>query len=229
MSKKLFYIVALALLLAGCQARETEVVILSLNDLHAKIDNLDKVAAFVEKERAENPNVLLLAAGDLFSGNPVVDYYPDKGFPMIDLMNEIKFDAVTLGNHEFDYGQNALANRMAQANFPFLCANICADSSKIPAPKPYLFFTKTGEKVCVVGLGQERPEALTESLKNLTFHNPIEELSKYTWLRKKSNLLIALTHLGVEQDSLLALRYGALDLIVGGHSHTKLDTGMLVN
>ncbi len=229
MSKKLFHIIALALLLSGCKARESEVVILSLNDLHAKIDNLDKVAAYVSEERSKNPNVLLLSAGDLFSGNPVVDYFSEKGFPIVDIMNDIKFDASTLGNHEFDYGQELLAKRIAQAEFPFVCANIRTDSSCIPALNPYIFFTKTGEKICVVGLTQERPESLEANLKNLTFYNPIEELSKHISLRKKSNLLIALTHIGIVQDSLLALRYGELDLIVGGHSHTLLDTGKLVN
>ncbi len=229
MKTKLFRIIVLTLFLASCQPRETEVVILSLNDLHAKIDNMDKVAAYVNEQRAQNSNVLLLSAGDLFSGNPVVDYYPDKGYPIIDIMNYMRFDVSTIGNHEFDYGQEILAKRIEQANFPFVCANINTDSSPIPALKPYIFFTKGGEKICIVGLIQERPEAHEDKLKKLVFTNPIEEFAKYVPLREKSNLLVALTHIGVLEDTLLASRYSALDLIVGGHSHTKLDTGVLIN
>ena len=229
MNRKNFQAVILALLLAGCQARETEIVILSLNDLHAKIDNLDKVAAYVNEERAKNPNVLLLSAGDFFSGNPVVDYHQDKGFPIIDLMNDLRADASALGNHEFDYGQETLAKRIAQAKFPFVCANINTSQSPVPALKPYVFFTKSREKICIVGLTQECPETHASKLVNLSFANPIEEFEKYSPLRKKCGLLIALTHIGVQQDSLLALRYGGLDLIVGGHSHNRLDTGLLVN
>ncbi|MDR1416868.1 MAG: bifunctional metallophosphatase/5'-nucleotidase [Prevotellaceae bacterium] len=215
--------------LAGCRAEETELVILSLNDIHSHIDDLDKVAAYVSEQRKLHPNVLLLSAGDLFSGNPVVDYYADKGYPIIDLMNDLHFDASTLGNHEFDYGQEALAMRIAQAGFPFICANISVDSSPIPTLRPYVVFTKSGEKIGVVGLTQERPEAHTERIGKLHFSNPQSEFEKYAPLRKKSNLLLALTHVGVPQDSLLAERFGEIDVIVGGHTHTRLDSGMLVN
>jgi 2',3'-cyclic-nucleotide 2'-phosphodiesterase (5'-nucleotidase family) len=228
MNKNFFRTLILALALVSCQARETEVVVLSLNDLHAKIDDLDKVAAYVKEVRAKNPNVLLLSAGDLFSGNPVVDYCHDRGFPLIDLMNDIGFDATALGNHEFDYGQEVLAKRIAQAGFPFICANIRIDSSPLPALKPCVFFTKSKERICVVGLIQERPETHESKIQRLAFTNPLEEFSRYAALRKKCNLLIALTHVGVLQDTLLASRYREIDLVVGGHSHTKLDSGVLI-
>jgi 2',3'-cyclic-nucleotide 2'-phosphodiesterase (5'-nucleotidase family) len=222
-------IFVLLLALSGCRAGETEVVILSLNDIHSHINDLDKVAAYVSEQRQQHPNVLLLSAGDLFSGNPVVDYCAEKGYPVIDLMNDIRFDASTLGNHEFDYGQEVLAQRIEQACFPFVCANINTDSSPIHNLQPYLIFTKSGEKIGLVGLTQERPEAHSENLKKLHFSNPQDEFEKYIPLRKKSNLLIALTHVGVSEDSLLAERFGEIDVIVGGHTHTKLDSGIRVN
>ncbi|MDR1227193.1 MAG: bifunctional metallophosphatase/5'-nucleotidase [Prevotellaceae bacterium] len=228
--KNIFRLLILLLVLStSCRPQETEVVILSLNDLHAKIDNLDKVATYVAEQRAQHPNVLLLSAGDLFSGNPAVDYYHDKGYPIIDVMNDIRFDVSTIGNHEFDYGQTTLAQRIAQAKFPFVCANISTDSSPLTPFKPYVFFTKSGEKICVVGLIQEHPETHVDKIKKLHFTNPIDELEKYLSLRAQSDVLVALTHMGVQEDSLLAVRYKELDLIVGGHSHTQLDTGMLVN
>jgi 2',3'-cyclic-nucleotide 2'-phosphodiesterase (5'-nucleotidase family) len=222
-------IFVLLLALAGCRAEETEVIILSLNDIHSHIDDLDKVAAYVSEQRELHPNVLLLSAGDMFSGNPVVDYYADKGYPVIDLMNDLRFDAGVLGNHEFDYGQEVLATRIAQAGFPFICANINADSSPIPALQPSIVFTKSGEKIGLIGLIQEYPEAHSERIKKLHFSNPQSEFKKHAPLRKKSSLLIALTHVGVPEDSLLAERFGEIDVIVGGHTHTRLDSGMLVN
>ncbi|MDR3187573.1 MAG: bifunctional metallophosphatase/5'-nucleotidase [Prevotellaceae bacterium] len=217
------------LALAGCRDRETEVVILSLNDIHGYIDNLDKVAAYVNMQREQHPNVLLLSAGDLFSGNPVVDFYADKGYPIVDLMNDLRFDASVLGNHELDYGQETFAKRVAQAAFPFVCANISADSSPIPALPPYLMLSKADNNILIVGLTQELPEAHSDRLKNLRFFSPQSALEKYLPLRQKSSLLIALTHLGVPEDSLLAERFGEVDLIVGGHTHTRLDSGLTAN
>jgi 2',3'-cyclic-nucleotide 2'-phosphodiesterase (5'-nucleotidase family) len=215
--------------LPSCRDREAEIVILSLNDIHGHIDNWDKVAAYVNEQREQHPNVLLLSAGDLFSGNPVVDFHADKGYPVIDLMNDLRFDASALGNHEFDYGQETLAGRIAQANFPFICANINTDSSPVPHLPPYLLLDKSGETIGVVGLTQERPDAHSERLKKLRFFNPQSEFEKYAPLRRKSSLLIALTHVGVTEDSLLAERFGEIDLIVGGHTHTLLDSGMAAN
>ncbi|MDR0712289.1 MAG: bifunctional metallophosphatase/5'-nucleotidase [Prevotellaceae bacterium] len=222
-------IFSLLLSLSSCSDRKTEVVILSLNDIHAHIDDLDKVAAYVSEQREQHPNVLLLSAGDLFSGNPVVDYHADKGYPIIDLMNNLRFDVSVLGNHEFDYGQETLAKRIAQANFAFICANINTDSSSVPALPPCLLLDKSGEKISIVGMTQEYPEAHSDRLKSPRFSNPQSEFEKYIPLRKKSNLLIALTHIGIREDSLLAERFGEVDLIVGGHTHTRLDSGMTVN
>lgn len=224
-----FIIFWLLLLLPSCRDRETEIVILSLNDVHGHIDSFDKVAAYVSDQRNRNPNVLLLSAGDLFSGNPAVDFYADRGYPVIDLMNELGFDASVPGNHEFDYGQETLAKRIEQARFPFICANLNTDSSPVPALPPYLLLRKGGETIAIVGLTQERPEAHSDRLKKLRFTSPRRELERYAPLLRKSSLLIALTHVGVTEDSLLAERFGDLDLIVGGHTHTRLDSGMVAN
>ena len=112
----------------ACGQQDKQIIILSTNDMHAHIDDYAKVAAYVEQERQKNPNVLVLSAGDLFSGNPIVDYCPKygNGFPIIDLMNRIGYRFTAFGNHEFDYGQHILCDRMAQAEFPFLCANMTA-------------------------------------------------------------------------------------------------------
>ena len=93
----------------------TEIIIFHVNDIHAKIDNFAKLAYIVNYEKENHKNVLLVSAGDLFSGNALVDKYKDKGYPIIDLMNKAGFNLSEFGNHEFDYGQQILNKRIKQA------------------------------------------------------------------------------------------------------------------
>ncbi|MGL4364741.1 MAG: bifunctional metallophosphatase/5'-nucleotidase [Bacteroidales bacterium] len=216
-----------SLIFVTCEPRETELVILSMNDIHAKIDHLDKLAAYIQAQRSQYSDVLLLSAGDLFSGNPIVDYYPEKGYPIIDLMNYMKFDATTLGNHEFDYGQDILQQRIEQANFPFVCSNISL--SNLPAfPVQRVFeLKKSGQKISITGILQENVESHPKNLEGVQLSSPSVSLETYSHI--DANMHIAITHQGVTLDSVLAVRHPYLDLIVGGHSHTLLDTGLFVN
>ena len=117
----LFFILSLSLF---SQKDTTIITVLHLNDLHAKINRFPQLKHVVDSLRNVKTEVILVSAGDLFSGNPIVDKYKEKGWPMIDLMNDLQFDLTAIGNHEFDYGQNVLNDRMKQAHFPFICANI---------------------------------------------------------------------------------------------------------
>lgn len=211
----------------------TKVIILSLNDQHAKIDNYDKLKALVDRIRTENKNVLLFAAGDNFTGNPIVDMYPDKGYPMIDLMNLVKFDATAVGNHEFDYGQDILLKRMQQAHFSFLSANITDHTNRLKI-KPYRIFTlDNGVKVAVVGaiqLGSNGlPDSHPDNLHSISFSESIPSIEKYKAIRDSCNIFIALTHLGFEKDQELAKQIPQLDLILGGHSHTLTKPAFIVD
>ena len=137
----------------ACGQQDKQIVIFSTNDMHAHIDDYAKVAAYIEQERQKNPNVLVLSAGDLFSGNPIVDYCPKygNGFPIIDLMNRIGYRFTAFGNHEFDYGQHILCDRMAQAEFPFLCANMTVnDSLCIKQPEPSATIEIDGMKIGII-------------------------------------------------------------------------------
>ena len=127
MKKLSGFLLLFVFLCCSLSAKETQIIIFSTNDMHGSIDNFAKIASYIQKERAKNPNILILSGGDMFSGNPVVDQYPEKGFPMIDLMNRIGYQYEIFGNHEFDYGQEVLNRRMEQANFQFLCANMIVD------------------------------------------------------------------------------------------------------
>jgi 2',3'-cyclic-nucleotide 2'-phosphodiesterase (5'-nucleotidase family) len=203
--------------------------------MHAKIDNFGKVAAYISEQRELHPNVLVLSGGDMFSGNPIVDQYHDKGFPIVEIMNEIGYQYTAIGNHEFDYDREIMAERMKQANFPWICANIhVSPEGIILQPKPYVITTIAGIKVAILGLieiGKESriPSTHPDKLKGITFTDPIEEALKYRSLRDSCDLFIGLTHIGTTEDVKLAEQMPELDVIIGGHSHTRIDTMMVVN
>ena len=123
------------------QGKQTEIIILHTNDMHSKIDNMAKLAYLADSLRKLHPFVFLVSAGDNFTGNPVVDLVPDKGFPMIDLMNQCGFDVSTIGNHEFDLGMELFNKRMDQAKFPFISCNIDASGTLLKQPKPFVVFS----------------------------------------------------------------------------------------
>lgn len=154
MKKLSGFLLLFVFLCCSLSAKETQIIIFSTNDMHGSIDNFAKIASYIQKERAKNPNILILSGGDMFSGNPVVDQYPEKGFPMIDLMNRIGYQYEIFGNHEFDYGQEVLNRRMEQANFQFLCANMIVDeeTAGIKQPQPYAFLQIGDTKICILGL-----------------------------------------------------------------------------
>ncbi len=97
--------------------RSFEVVFLHVNDMHAKIENMGKLAYLADSIRSIHPYVFLVSSGDNFTGNPIVDMFPEKGYPMIDLMNQVGFNLSAIGNHEFDLGQDVLDKRRKEATW----------------------------------------------------------------------------------------------------------------
>lgn len=237
------FLFALSVLIASCAggpavpAGETRIIIFHTNDTHAKIDNFAKIAWYVARERKNNPraHVFFMNAGDNFSGNPVVDQYDPRGEPVRQLLNLMGYDVMTLGNHEFDYGQNILKNVLEKAAFPILCANVGVQKGPLPQPRPFTVLkTKNGLKIAVLGLIQVEkenriPSTHPDGLKGLIFLEPIETAKKYRYLKKENHLFIALTHLGLDKDEVLAREMGELDLIIGGHSHTTIENPTEIN
>ncbi|MFN8257440.1 MAG: bifunctional UDP-sugar hydrolase/5'-nucleotidase [Bacteroidales bacterium] len=208
---------------------QIEIVILHTNDIHAQIDNFGRLAFVTDSIRKLHKNVFLLSAGDLFSGNPMVDMSPEKGFAVIDLMNRTGFNASALGNHEFDYGQEVLKKRLGEASFPFLCANIkdkkhilvnILPSIKLKLPDNTNLFIFSVLDNSANGI----PETHPSKVKGLTFNDPIKTAKKTIKKAGKQDLILALTHLGIQNDTLLADDLPQIDLIVGGHSHTYIDS-----
>jgi 5'-nucleotidase / UDP-sugar diphosphatase len=215
-------------------SKSNEIIILHTNDMHAKIDNMGKLAYLADSLKKTHLYVFLVAAGDNFTGNPVVDMVADKGYPMIDLMNKCGFDLSALGNHEFDMGQEFLEKRIKQASFPFICCNIDLSGTKMTQLKPYAIL-KAGNNLQIPFLGilqtgdNGLPDAHPSRFKGIKFSNGIETAKDYAWLREKYGILIGLTHLGVDTDVVLARTMPQFDLLIGGHSHTLIDSLMIVN
>jgi len=213
--------------------KSTEILILHTNDMHSRIDNFGKLAYLADSLRKTHKYVFLVATGDNFTGNPIVDMYPDKGFPMVELMNMLHFDATAIGNHEFDMGQELLNKRRAQATFPFISCNIDASGAVVKQPEPYVILKAGKIKIPFLGIIQLGENGLPDShpsrLDGLKFTNGLEKAKDFLWLKEKYGILIGLSHLGVDDDEPLAKAYPQFDLIIGGHSHTTMTTPLMVN
>lgn len=215
--------------------KERQAIIFAVNDMHATIDNFPKLAYIVDSLRTIYPDMLLVSAGDNQTGNPVNDQYPEKGLPMIELMNATGFDLSATGNHEFDSRPEGFRNLVHKADFDFICANLLTDLSLNMTLKPYKIMTlPNGLRVAFLGLLQINqngiPDTHPDNSKGFTFRSPFETAPEYLYLKDQSDIFIALTHLGFESDVMLAntLPEG-IDLIIGGHSHTRVEKAQIHN
>ncbi len=226
------------LFLAPAQAREASLRILYVNDFHGfadpyqppgsqeKLGGVAYLAAEVKKLRREKPT-LLLAAGDMIQGNSWANLFQGKS--SIALMNLMHFDAMVVGNHEFDFGQEVLKKRIAEAHFPVLGANVEGFQDGL---KPYVIKDLQGLKVAVIGVvTPDTPQATNPcNVRGLKFLTPEASLEKYLpELKKKADLVLVLSHIGYQADRELAAKVQGIGVIVGGHSHTKLLEPAVVN
>ncbi|MFZ4523032.1 MAG: bifunctional metallophosphatase/5'-nucleotidase [Bacteroidales bacterium] len=216
------------------QGKQTEIIILHTNDMHSKIDNMARLAYLADSLRKGHPNVFLVSAGDNFTGNPVVDMVPEKGSPIIDLMNRCGFNVSAMGNHEFDMGQTLLKKRMQQAKFPFICANMDGSDAVIGQLRPYTVLN-AGNDISITLLGLIQlddnglPSAHPSNMKDVKFVNGLTKAREFAGLKKPNGILIALSHLGIDDDIRLTDSMPQFDLIIGGHSHTLLNQPRFAN
>ena len=230
-----------------------KITILHTNDVHSHIDpfpaddprnanmgGVSRRAALIESIRKENPNVLLLDAGDVFQGTPYFNYY--GGELELKLMSMMKYDLATLGNHDFDNGIEGFYSQLPHANFDFVSANYDFKNTALDTHiKPYKIFHKDGIKIGVFGLGIELQGLVDKkNYKETVYHDPIEIAQDMTRILKKEekcDLVICLSHLGYDykksdenkiSDLKLAQKTQDIDLIIGGHTHTFLDKPTVV-
>jgi len=228
------------------------ITILHTNDVHSHIDpfpadhprnaNMGGVARranLIESIRKENPNVLLLDAGDIFQGTPYFNYY--GGELEFKLMSMLNYDLATMGNHDFDNGLEGFVAQLPHAKFDFVSANYDFKNTMLDGiVKPYKTFKKAGIKIGVFGLGIEL-EGLVDkkNYKEIVYKSPVEtaqEMTRILKTQEKCDLIICLSHIGYDykndqnriSDLKLAAQTKDIDLIIGGHTHTFLDKPTIV-
>ena len=237
----LFYASALLSLAA---AGTVDLTILHINDFHGYLlptpgkdgkpgtGGMAYIAKMVSRERAKNPEgTLLLAAGDMFQGTPISNLF--RGKPVIEAMNLMGFDAMALGNHEFDWGMEAFQDLTQAAVFPFLAANqIDANGNLLPGVKPYILLHKKGLRIAVIGVISPETHYTTKpgNLRGYRVIAPEKVLPPVIEKLKKdgTGLVIVLSHMGLDVDREMASLISGIDLIVGGHSHTEVKTTVVV-
>lgn len=227
------------------------ITILHTNDVHSHVEpfpskdpkyaNLGGAARrmnIIEMVRKENPNTLLLDAGDIFQGTPYFNFY--GGELEFKLMSMMGYDAATIGNHDFDNGIGGLAAQMPNADFSLLSSNYDFSNTIMDGlTKPYQVFVKDGVRIGVFGLGVELNGLVNKRMfKETKYLNPVEiTTDTVEKLRniERCDIVICLSHLGYEyndedkiSDLGLAAQTEGIDLIIGGHTHTFLEKPTIV-
>ncbi len=227
-----------------------KITILHTNDVHSHIDafpkshadfpglgGLARRASLVEQLRKENPNTLLFDAGDIFQGTPYFNFY--GGELEFKLMSMLKYDAATIGNHDFDSGIEGLFAQLPNAKFKLLSANYDFTNTIMNGhTKPYEIYTVDGIKVGVYGLGIALDGLVTKKLfKETQYLNPFEiaqDTERKLKEEENCDLVICLSHLGYQyssdkpDDLKLAAKTKYTNLIIGGHTHTFLEKPTIV-
>jgi 5'-nucleotidase len=196
-------------------------------------------AKLIKDIRNKDANVLLFDCGDMFQGTPYFNFY--LGELEIKLMNAMKYDAATIGNHDFDGGMDNLAKQIKNANFPIIQSNYdMSDTAMAHLSKPYKIFRKGKIKIGVFGIGIELNGLVPPALfGNTQYLDPIataQHLATSLRHEHKCDYIICLSHLGYKyeneekkpSDMMLARETQDIDLILGGHTHTFLEEPTLV-
>jgi len=238
--------------LSSFSSATKKITILHTNDVHSHIDpfgpddarnanqgGVARRASLIASIRAENPNTLLMDAGDILQGTPYFNYY--GGELEFKLMSMLKYDVATIGNHDFDNGIDGLYAQLPHAKFDFVSSNYDFSNTVMDTHvKPYRIIMKDGIKVGVFGLGIELQGLVDERMyKETVYLDPIETAQEMTRVLKKDeqcDLVICLSHLGYNYRNLpekigdltLAEKTRDIDLIIGGHTHTFLKKPTIV-
>ena len=237
MNLKTLLAVAFAAFSLSASAQQKTVNILSVNDMHATIDQMPRLAFIADSLRQIDPELIVLSGGDNRTGNPYNDRYSIPGYPMVALMNAVGFNASAVGNHEWDTGVEGLRTLIALANFPYLCCNATAPADLNIGFRPFTMLNVHDTKVCLLGSIQTNlngiPDSHPTNVKQLRFLPADSVIPQYGSLRDKCDVFVLLSHDGYEADVQTAGLYPFLDVIVGGHTHTlapenDLHNGVLV-
>jgi 5'-nucleotidase len=236
---------AISIVMASMSLNAQDLTILHVNDTHSHIDpqrsgdykgrgGVIEQAAYIDSVRCADGkrNVLLVHAGDFSQGT---SYFTELGGNIeIDVLNALRFDVVTLGNHEFDNGIEELSRRLKNLEAEVVCANYDFEGTALDGlVKPYTIIRRGGKKIGIIGLLTDIMEVVDADIaRMLTYQEPsqvVNRLSGYLKEEKDCDMVICLSHLGYGEDKELAASIRNVDVIVGGHSHTLLDDKQTVN
>ncbi|MFJ1309974.1 5'-nucleotidase C-terminal domain-containing protein [Agrobacterium sp. P15N1-A] len=235
---------------AGAALADYELNILHINDFHSRIESINKFDSTCSAEeegknecfggaarlltainqtrdalKAEDKNVLLLNAGDNFQGSLFYTTY--KGTVEAEVLNAMKFDAMTVGNHEFDDSEDGLAGFLDKVQFPVVTANVVATAaSKIgDRVKPSIVLEVGGQKIGIVGAVANDTAELATPGPNITIAEDVAKISEQVQKLKQDGVdkIIALTHVGYPRDLEFIAKIPDVDVVVGGHTHTLLS------
>lgn len=209
--------------LVWTQAPE-RLIIVHTNDMHGQVlpkDGIGGMAEMATLIKRFNPD-LILDGGDMFTGTMLSD--ENKGKPLIEIMNRLHFNAAAMGNHEFDYGVEALATRVSEAQFPILSANV----KGIPGIKPFTILNVKGLRIGVIGLTTEEIVTTThpKNLKTVTLTTLLKAMEEtMPVVRRQSDFIILVAHLEQEEQFAVAKAFPEVKLIIAGHPHaTRTST-----
>ncbi len=245
--KKILYSLIISVLLVSCAVKQPkttleqkELVILSINDMHAKIENMPRLAFVVDSLRNLYPELVVVSAGDNRTGNPYNDKFPTQpNFPMVNIMNEIGFDVSALGNHEFDGNIDGIRYFVNTTTFPVICANAYFTGYPDLQLPDYTTITRkingNDIKIIMVGMietgNDGKPSSHEKNMKNVDFKPADNVIGSYLHLKDSCDVFVLLSHCGLTDELKFAEKYPEFDLIIGGHSHDlytkQFDNGVL--
>lgn len=205
---------------------EAEPVSLTINGIETTVPlgGFARLQTLVDEMRLQSPNFLLLHAGDAVQGTLYFTFF--NGQVEFDFLNRLKVDVMTFGNHEFDRGTAAIPSYLKRAGFPIISSNI--DFTFEPAIAPFVpkYFIKNinGERIGIIGLTTETTPQTTIDVGKAKFLDAKNSAAKQVAILEGQGVdkIIALSHLGYEEDLKLAASVNGIDIIIGGHSHTLL-------
>lgn len=244
--KRFIYIICLLITNVSLWAQQAkEIVILHTNDTHSRVEPISTAdpnpeyagrAGFVRRvtmikeARKQEPELLLFDCGDFSQGSPFYNMF--KGETEVSLMNLMGYDAVTIGNHEFDFGLDNMARLFKMANFPVVCANYGVKGTVLEdCVKEYIILKRKGVKIGVFGLSPQMDGLVqAKNCVGMEFKNPIEvanEVAAHLKEVEHCDLVICLSHLGFQgkpfSDEELIPNTRNIDVVLGGHSHTYFE------
>ena len=207
-------------------------IIISTSDMHGNLEKFPKLATLVKQYRAKYPHVLLVDSGDYFMGNPYVDDWEKRGEPLTVLMNKLKYDIVTIGNHDLDYGQEALRDHIkGMPGTKFVVTNVNPSPTLENCFSPYASIPIKGTPISIGFIGLVDLQTTdVRRMSGISWKLPDEEDYKGITDRFRlhhNTINVILSHLGYDHD-LKMMKYSPnIDVILGGHTHVMLPHGHL--